>query len=136
MSLRLWRPTVLLARLAEKPKAPPSRYALVGVYFFKPTVFDVIEDLKPSWRGELEVTDAIQLMLERGYEVGYEMLDCWWFDVGKSDDILAVNAKILDERVGRRVEGEVKDSRIEGRVEVSKGTRVLNSVVRGSVNHR
>jgi glucose-1-phosphate thymidylyltransferase len=66
---------VLLGRLAEKPKAPPSRYALVGVYFFEPTVFDVIEDLKPSWRGELEVTDAIQLMLERGYEVGYEMLD-------------------------------------------------------------
>jgi glucose-1-phosphate thymidylyltransferase len=58
---------VLLARLAEKPKAPPSRYA--------PVVFEVMEDLKPNWRGEFEVTDAIQLMLERGYEVGYEVLD-------------------------------------------------------------
>jgi glucose-1-phosphate thymidylyltransferase len=79
-SLRLGRPTVLLARLAEKPKTPPSRYA--------PAVFEVMEDLKPGWRGELEVTDAIQLMLEHGYEVGYEVLDGWWFDVGKSDDIL------------------------------------------------
>jgi glucose-1-phosphate thymidylyltransferase len=120
-----------LVRLVEKPKVPPSRYALVGVYFFKPVVFDVIEDLKPSWRGELEITDAIQLMLERGYKVGYEVLDGWWFDVGKSDDILAVNARILDERVGRRVDGEVRGSRVEGRVEVGRGAKVLNSIVRG-----
>jgi glucose-1-phosphate thymidylyltransferase len=120
-----------LVRLVEKPKVPPSRYALVGVYFFKPVVFDVIEGLRPSWRGELEVTDAIQLMLERGYRVGYEVLEGWWFDVGKSDDVLAVNARILDERVGRRVEGEVKDSKVEGRVEVGRGTKVVSSVVRG-----
>jgi glucose-1-phosphate thymidylyltransferase len=118
-------------RLVEKPKVPPSRYALVGVYFFKPVVFDVIEDLKPSWRGELEITDTIQLMLERGCRVGYEVLDGWWFDVGKSDDVLAVNAKVLDERVGRRIDGEVRDSRVEGRVEVGRGTKIVGSVVRG-----
>lgn len=120
-----------LVRLVEKPKTPPSKYALVGVYFFKPTVFEVMEDLKPSWRGELEITDTIQLMLERRYRVGYEILDGWWFDVGKSDDILAVNAKILDERVKERIDGEVKGSRIEGRVEVSRGARIINSIVRG-----
>jgi glucose-1-phosphate thymidylyltransferase len=120
-----------LVRLVEKPKVPPSRYALVGVYFFKPVVFDVIEDLKPSWRGELEITDAIQLMLERGYSVGYEILDGWWFDVGKSDDVLAVNAKVLDERARERVEGEVRNSRVEGRVEVRRGAKIVNSVVRG-----
>ena len=120
-----------LVRLVEKPKTPPSKYALVGVYFFKPTVFEVMEDLKPSWRGELEITDTIQLMLERRYRVGYEILDGWWFDVGKSDDILAVNAKILDERVKEKIDGEVKGSRIEGRVEVSRGARIINSIVRG-----
>jgi glucose-1-phosphate thymidylyltransferase len=120
-----------LVRLVEKPKVPPSKYALVGVYFFKPAVFDVIEDLRPSWRGELEITDAIQLMLERGYRVGYEALDGWWFDVGKSDDVLAVNAKVLDERVGRRIDGEVRDSKVEGRVEVGRGTKIVGSVVRG-----
>jgi glucose-1-phosphate thymidylyltransferase len=120
-----------LVRLVEKPKIPPSRFALVGVYFFKPSVFDIIEELKPSWRGELEITDAIQLMLEHGYNVGYEVLEGWWFDVGKSDDILAVNAKLLDERVKERVNGEVEDSRIEGRVEIGKGTKILKSVIRG-----
>jgi glucose-1-phosphate thymidylyltransferase len=120
-----------LVRLVEKPKIPPSRFALVGVYFFKPSVFDIIEELKPSWRGELEITDAIQLMLEHGYNVGYEVLEGWWFDVGKSDDILAVNAKLLDERVKERVNDEVEDSRIEGRVEIGKGTKILKSVIRG-----
>jgi glucose-1-phosphate thymidylyltransferase len=120
-----------LVRLVEKPKVPPSKYAIVGVYFFKPVVFRIIEELKPSWRGELEITDAIQLMLDRGYSVGYEVLEGWWFDVGKSDDVLAVNARVLDEKARERIEGEIASSKIEGRVEVGKGTKVLNSVVRG-----
>jgi glucose-1-phosphate thymidylyltransferase len=120
-----------LVRLVEKPKVPPSKYALVGVYFFKPAVFEAIEDLKPSWRGELEITDAIQMMLERNHKVGYEILKGWWFDTGKSDDILAVNAKILDERAREKIDGEIEDSRIEGRVEVGEGTKILNSTIRG-----
>jgi|GEM_PF-4616598 len=60
-----------LVKLIEKPKVSPSKYALVGVYFFKPVVFDVIKELKPSWRGELEITDTLQIMLERNYRVGY-----------------------------------------------------------------
>jgi len=97
-----------LVRLVEKPKVPPSKYAIVGVYFFKPVVFRIIEELKPSWRVELEITDAIQLMLDRGYSVGYEVLEGWWFDVGKSDDVLAVNARVLDEKARENRRGSCK----------------------------
>jgi glucose-1-phosphate thymidylyltransferase len=120
-----------IIRLIEKPKIPPSKYALVGVYFFKPVVFDIIEKLKPSWRGELEITDTIQLMLEYNYKIGYEILDGWWFDIGKSNDILLVNAKVLDERAKERIEGEINNSRIEGRVEIDKDTKIINSIIRG-----
>lgn len=120
-----------LVGLVEKPKVPPSNYALVGVYFFKPTVFEVIKELKPSWRGELEITDALQIMLERGYSVGYSFVEGWWLDTGKKDDILYANALILDERVKRDIKGEVINSRIDGRVTIGEGTKVLNSVVRG-----
>lgn len=124
-------PSGRLAGFVEKPRDPPSRLALVGVYFLTPAVFDVIKDLKPSWRGELEITDALQLMLERGYRVGYEIVEGWWVDTGKKDDILAVNALILDERGRRDVRGSVAESRIEGRVEVGEGTRIVRSTVRG-----
>ena len=120
-----------LVRLVEKPKIPPSKYALVGVYFFKPVVFDIIRELKPSWRGELEITETIQIMLERGYNVGYRILNGWWFDTGKVDDILTVNAKILDERAKEKVDGKVAGSKIEGRVEVGENTKIVNSIVRG-----
>jgi len=120
-----------LVRLVEKPKKPPSNYAVIGVYFFKPVVFDVIKDLKPSWRGEYEVTDTIQLMLERGYKVGYKILEGWWFDTGKKDDIIQVNAVILDERIRRDIKGEVINSRIQGRVAVGRGSKIIDSVVRG-----
>ncbi|RLE64040.1 MAG: glucose-1-phosphate thymidylyltransferase, partial [Thermoprotei archaeon] len=83
-----------LIGLVEKPKVPPSKYALVGVYFFKPVVFEVIKDLKPSWRGELEITDTIQLLIDRGYRVGYDFVEGWWLDTGKKDDILYANALI------------------------------------------
>jgi glucose-1-phosphate thymidylyltransferase len=70
-------------------------------------------------------------MLERNHKVGYEILRGWWFDTGKSDDILAVNAKVLDERAKEKIDGEIKDSRIDGRVEVGKGTKILSSTIRG-----
>jgi glucose-1-phosphate thymidylyltransferase len=120
-----------LAGFVEKPKVPPSKYALVGVYFFKPTVFDVLRDLKPSWRGELEITDALQLMLERGYHIGYSFVEGWWLDTGKKDDILYANSLILDEHARRSVQGEIVESRVEGRVEVGEDSRLVKSVVRG-----
>jgi len=120
-----------LVKLIEKPKEPPSKFALVGVYFFKPVVFEVIKDLKPSWRGELEITDTIQLMLERGFKVGYNFVEGWWVDTGKKDDILYVNMLILDERIRRDVKGEIVNSRVEGRVTIGKNTKVVNSIIRG-----
>ena len=122
-----------LIGLIEKPKVPPSKYALVGVYFFKPVVFEVIKDLKPSWRGELEITDTIQLLIDRGYRVGYDFVEGWWLDTGKKDDILYANALILDERIKRDVKGEIVNSKVEGRVVVEEGTKIVDSSVRGPV---
>jgi len=120
-----------LVKLVEKPKEPPSRFALVGVYFLKPVIFDVIRDLKPSWRGELEITDALQMLIDRGFNVGYDLVRGWWFDTGKKDDILTVNAKILDERITECIKGILENSKVEGRVNIGEGTRIINSVVRG-----
>jgi glucose-1-phosphate thymidylyltransferase len=122
-----------LIGLIEKPKIPPSKYALVGVYFFKPVVFNIIKCLKPSWRGELEITDAIQLMIDRGYRVGYDFVEGWWLDTGKKDDILYANMLILDERIQRDVKGEIVNSKVEGRVTIGENTKVLNSTIRGPV---
>ena len=122
-----------LIGLVEKPKVPPSKYALVGVYFFKPVVFEVIKDLKPSWRGELEITDTIQLLIDRGYRVGYDFVEGWWLDTGKKDDILYANALILDERIKRDIKGEMVNSKVEGRVVVEEGTKIVDSSVRGPV---
>jgi len=120
-----------LIGLVEKPKAPPSKYALVGVYFFKPIVFNIIKCLKPSWRGELEITDALQLMIDRGYRVGYGFVEGWWIDTGKKDDILYANMLILDERAQRDVKGELINSKVDGRVAIGEDTKVLNTTIRG-----
>jgi glucose-1-phosphate thymidylyltransferase len=86
-----------LVGFVEKPKEPPSRLALVGLYFFTPVVFDYIRRLKPSWRGEYEITDALALMLRDGRRVEYAVHEGWWLDIGKKDDVLAANALLLDE---------------------------------------
>jgi glucose-1-phosphate thymidylyltransferase len=120
-----------LVRFIEKPKIPPSKYALIGIYFLSPIIFRMIEKLKPSWRGEYEITDALQLLLEGGYNVSYRIVDGWWFDTGKKDDIIKVNALILDERMQRRIEGEIINSNVEGRVTIENSTKVINSTIRG-----
>ena len=119
-------------RLVEKPKKPPSNLALVGVYLFSPAVFQAVEEIQPSWRGELEITDAIQWLVDNGYRVLYEKVTGWWKDTGKLEDLLEANRLILDDLEGK-IEGEVPSSRIEGRVIVGKGSVVRNSTVRGPV---
>jgi glucose-1-phosphate thymidylyltransferase len=121
-----------LVRLVEKPKKPPSNYALSGIYFFKPVIFDMIEGLKPSWRGELEITEAIQLLLDNGFNVGYRFVEGWWKDTGTTEDILESNRLILDE-IEHNVKGVVEDgASIQGRVSIEEGTSIKRgAVIRG-----
>ncbi|MEM1509345.1 MAG: glucose-1-phosphate thymidylyltransferase [Thermofilaceae archaeon] len=120
-----------LVRLVEKPKSPPSNLALVGVYFFKSIIFKAIDEIEPSWRSELEITDALQKLIDWGCNVGYRIIEGWWLDTGKKDDILTANYLLLDGKAERKIEGEMVNSRVEGRVTVCKGARIVDSTVRG-----
>ena len=122
-----------VVRLVEKPQEPKSDLALVGVYMFSPVVFEAVKAIRPSFRNELEITDAIQYLIDRGLEVRPHIVDGWWKDTGKLEDMLEANRLILD-RIERRVDGSVDaDSRVEGKVIVEAGAMVEHSVVRGPV---
>ena len=124
-----------LVGLVEKPKKPPSNYALVGVYLFRPPhIFRAIEGLKPSWRGELEITDAIQKLIDWGLRVDYAVVKGWWKDTGTPKDILEANRLLLDHKLRNQVvKGRVEGgARVEGRVYIDEGAVVKpNTVVRG-----
>lgn len=119
-----------VTRLIEKPVDPPSNLALVGVYLFSPLIHAVIDDLQPSRRGEYEITDAIQGMLDRGYRVNAHQVRGWWKDTGKPEDLLDANRLVLSQLV-RDVRGEVIESEVVGEVVLEPGARVVRSQVRG-----
>jgi glucose-1-phosphate thymidylyltransferase len=120
-----------IIRLVEKPKDPPSDLALVGIYMFDHHIFDATDAITPSWRGELEITDAIQWLIENGHTVHPYVHRGWWIDTGKREDMLEANDLVLEE-IEYVVEGYVdRDSQVGRRVTVQRGAEIVNSVVRG-----
>jgi glucose-1-phosphate thymidylyltransferase len=119
-----------VVRLVEKPKDPPSNLALVGVYLFAPPIFDAARALEPSWRGELEITEAIDSLIDDGHKVQSEVVRGWWKDTGQLADMLEANRLVLEE-IETRLDGNTDNSRIEGKVIVEEGASVAGSVIRG-----
>lgn len=120
-----------VAKLVEKPKEPKSDLALVGVYLFDQRIFEAVDAIKPSARGELEITDAIQYLIEKDYSVHWHQITGWWKDTGKIEDMLEANRLVL-ETMDSKIEGLVDDkSSIIGRVVVEEGAEIINSVIRG-----
>ncbi|MFX4303567.1 glucose-1-phosphate thymidylyltransferase [Alicyclobacillus tolerans] len=118
-------------RLVEKPKNPPSDLALVGVYLFDNHIFQAVHSIQPSWRNELEITDAIQYLVDQNFRVDAHIIDGWWKDTGKPEDVLEANRMML-EQIDSRVDGYVcEHSQIIGRVVVEKGAKVIKSTLRG-----
>ncbi len=124
-------------RLVEKPPEPKSNLALVGVYMFDASIFESVRRIAPSARGELEITDAIQDLIDRGLDVHPHIVRGWWKDTGKLDDMLEANRIVLEGMEVRRGGGKHGEigvgSRIEGRVQIGEGVELIDSLVRGPV---
>jgi glucose-1-phosphate thymidylyltransferase len=120
-------------RLVEKPQHFVSDLALVGIYMFNHHIFEAVHNIKPSWRNEYEITDAIQYLLDHDYHVHPHVLEGWWIDTGKLEDMLQVNHLVLD-KLAPGIEGFVDaDSTVQGKVVIEKGAEIINSRIRGPV---
>jgi glucose-1-phosphate thymidylyltransferase len=122
-----------IVRVEEKPKHPKSNYAVAGIYLYDHHIFEAVRSLKPSARGELEISDAHTLLIERGLKIGYTEITGWWKDTGKPTDLLEANRLILD-NIAPRNDGTVdKQSEVAGRVVIEEGAHIINSKIRGPV---
>ena len=124
-----------VTRLVEKPDDPPSDLALIGIYVFSPEIFDAIERIEPSWRGELEITDAIQLLLDDGHAIDSHVVEGWWKDTGKPEDIIEANRLVLEGRPGRRAGTIEEGAEVTGHIDLHESAVVESgAVVRGPVS--
>jgi glucose-1-phosphate thymidylyltransferase len=120
-----------VVHLVEKPSEPPSDLALVGIYMFDQHVHEAVNSITPSWRGELEITDAIQWLVENDYQVYPYVHRGWWIDTGEPNELLKANSLVLEE-LTPAVKGYVdRDSEVDSRVIVEDGAEIINSVIRG-----
>jgi glucose-1-phosphate thymidylyltransferase len=122
-----------VTKLVEKPKQFISPYAVIGIYMFDRNVFEAVNNIKPSARGELEITETIQYLIDHNLNVRAHQLDGWWIDTGKMSDILEANRLILDVLEARKGGQVDPASKIEGRVVLEKDAVVINSTIRGPV---
>lgn len=120
-----------IVQLVEKPREPRSDLALVGVYMFDPQIWQAVEAIRPSPRGELEITDAIQWLISNNYRVYPYIHDGWWIDTGKKDDMLEANRLVLEELQPQNDGYVDRDSQVTGRVVIERGVEVINSTIRG-----
>jgi len=122
----------VIVKLLEKPKNPPTNLSIVGIYGLTSAIFKAIDNIKPSWRKELEITDTLQWLIDDGYKIEYKMVEGWWKDTGKTEDILDANRLVLEDL---KIEnnGEVENSIIRGRVNIGKDSVIKNSTVKGPV---
>lgn len=120
-----------IVKLVEKPEVPPSDLALVGAYMFRPVILEAAKSIKPSWRNELEITDAIQYLIDHGHRVEAHIISGWWKDTGRLEDLLEANRMILEDLVPECRGSIDEHSRVDGRVVVEEGAEVVRSVLRG-----
>jgi glucose-1-phosphate thymidylyltransferase len=113
-----------IKKIMEKPKDPPSNLAVIGIYFLTPKIFDIIDNLKPSWRGELEITDALDMLMNQGNKIEYDTVTGWWKDTGTPEDIIHANKLVLDS-IGTENQFLIdNDSEIKGNIVIGKGTEI------------
>ncbi|MCS7001798.1 MAG: glucose-1-phosphate thymidylyltransferase [Dehalococcoidia bacterium] len=122
-----------VAQLIEKPKNPPTNLALIGIYFLDPTIFEACQHIRPSWRGELEITDALQWLIDNGYRVHAQEVHGHWIDTGKREDMLEANRLVLETIEGPSAGDVDAASRLVGKVIVAEGAVIRNSHIRGPV---
>lgn len=120
-----------IIELIEKPKNPPTNFVVIGIYFFRNAIFKAVKKIKPSWRNQLEIVDAIQWLINHGYKVKSSFVKGWWKDTGKPEDIIHANRLVLDEIKDADNLGILKNSKINGRVKIGENSIIENSTIKG-----